>query len=163
MNAITRRIIAIFSLVLLFTVTASAQAAIEKAIKTLENDPNVDISFSERRDPETKEITKSTCTYVIKSEALISMVEKAFMDERANSTYVNKHKKYTYIKFKNGTKYVLDQRDAKSATLVVVSGKSSSSKDNSISFNNDYNFSNDYHFNTLSPSIYNQRIRIRNI
>ncbi|MCC8037959.1 MAG: DUF5024 domain-containing protein [Bacteroidales bacterium] len=75
----------IFSLILLSPAMAMAQTAIDREIANAENDPNVQVVFSEKRDPATKKIIQESRVVIAATSAWEKRFRKAFNDERPNS------------------------------------------------------------------------------
>lgn len=75
----------IFSLILLSPAVAMGQAAIDREIAAAEKDPNVQVVFSEKRDPSTKKIIQESRVVIASSSEWEKRFRKAFNQERPNS------------------------------------------------------------------------------
>jgi hypothetical protein len=73
-----------------------------------------------KRDPNTKEVTYSYNTFVIKNNAsLLDEIEQAIVQERENSIKFEKYRDITTVKFKDGTSYTLNRNSANKGTFYV--------------------------------------------
>jgi hypothetical protein len=122
MNTQIKRIIALASFVMMFTAASFAQSTITKLMKKIEASAkdNVETIFTEQRDPNTKEVTYSYNTFVIKNNAsLLDEIEQAIVQERENSIKFEKYRDITTVKFKDGTSYTLNRNGANEGTFYV--------------------------------------------
>ena len=88
-----------------FLFSGHAQSAIEKVVKQLESVKEADITYSERRDPSTKKIIKSSRIITFKSDYYAQRLEEAFEKERENAISSTRGKNYYLYKFTDGTRY----------------------------------------------------------
>jgi lipopolysaccharide export LptBFGC system permease protein LptF len=122
MNTQIKRIIALASFVMMFTAASFAQSTITKLMKKIEASAkdNVETIFTEQRDPNTKEVTYSYNTFVIKNNAsLLDEIEQAIVQERENSIKFEKYRDITTVKFKDGTSYTLNRNSTNKGTFYV--------------------------------------------
>jgi hypothetical protein len=118
MKTLSCRAIALTAVMVLCSAVSYAQASIEKLVKSMESHPDVEMAFTERRNPDTKEVTFSYNTYVTSNTVLISEIEEKLTKERENSVQFEKYKNLVRITFSNGASYTLEKKGNK-ATLYV--------------------------------------------
>lgn len=74
------------------TLSLSAQKAIDDEISRLEKRPDVQVYYTEKRNPATKKIYKESKTIILSSSSHIKRVRAAFDRERENSTEATRTK-----------------------------------------------------------------------
>jgi len=79
-----KQILAFFAITLM-AVGASAQAKIDKVISELETQKTSQVTYTEKRDPKSKAITKMSLVIVCGNGAMTDKVRNAFKAERENS------------------------------------------------------------------------------
>lgn len=86
------RILMFAAFVLALSSTAMGQSKIQGIVNSISND-NPDITYSEKRDPKTKRITRSSLYLESKDQSLFNRLYKAIQSERANSVSYNQYGK----------------------------------------------------------------------
>ncbi len=123
------------------SVNISAQANIDRLVRDLEKEQNVQVTYTEHRNPKTKKIIKQNTILNGNSESQARKLWKAFESERQNSVKVTKTRDTSFIitfqdsKYKSN--YVLSVNGT-SWSLVITKREPSDRDD--ISYNVDIDF-----------------------
>lgn len=88
----TSRLFLTLAITLASTLSLSAQKAIDDEIARLEKQSNVQVYYTEKRNPATKKIYKESKTIILSSSSHIKRVRAAFDRERENSTEATRTK-----------------------------------------------------------------------
>lgn len=97
----TRQLLIVVAL-LAASLSAVAQSNLAAITKKLENDPNADVSYSERRDPQTKKVQNTSLVLKVPAN-LVPEIKDAFEKDRPNSYLYNKvSKDVCSIHFREG-------------------------------------------------------------
>lgn len=135
--------------ILMSVVPSFAQAKIDKLVSKLENSPQVDVTYTERRDPKTRKMLKQSTILNGSDRKTAEALWKAFEDECQNSVSVTKTRDKSFvIKFINKdvvSSYVLSISGSWS---LVISKRPMNNEDrDDYSFNNfDFSDFNDFAF-----------------
>ncbi len=130
------RIFLALILAVICTNVSSAQTAIERVVKQLEQDESTTMTYTEQRDPSTKKVVSSNRVYVLKDKKLMKTLKEAFEKERentVNATYTSNNIVFT---FPDGSRYCLNGLRSSTYTLVINIGGSTSKSSDSKSRNN---------------------------
>lgn len=125
------------------SVTSSAQASIDRLVSEFEKDQNVQVTYTEHRNPKTKKITKQNTVLNGNSSSQAAKLWKAFENERQNSVRVTKTRNQSFIiKFqdsKYSSSYVLTVNG--SAWSLVVTKREPTEDGDDVSFIGDIDLS----------------------
>lgn len=110
-SLIFERVLLVIAFCFSVNIISSAQKSIDNLVNKFEEDSNVEVTYMENRDPQTKEIVYKTLALKGDNAKQGQELWKAFEAERGNSVYIIKDKKKSFIiKFldKNGySTYIL--------------------------------------------------------
>lgn len=118
------RILLALTLAVVCSNISSAQTAIERIVKQIEQDGSTTMTYTEQRDPNTKKVISSNRVYTLQNKQLMKSLKDAFEQERENTvraTYTNNV--IVYI-FPDGSKYCLSNIHTSVYTLIINSGGS---------------------------------------
>lgn len=124
------------------SISSLAQAKIDKLVSSLEKDPNVQVTYTERRDPQTKKITRQSVILTGTKKTTGEMLWNAFEQERPNSVSVTKQRESFIIKFQDKhykSSYVLSVNENSWSLVITKRGSDEDGDDWSWSFNYDLN------------------------
>lgn len=135
--------------ILISAVPSFAQAKIDKLVAKLENNPQVDVTYTERRDPKTRRMIKQSTILNGSDRKTAEALWKAFEEERPHSVSVTKSRDKSFIiKFISNdmvSSYVLSISGSWSLVISKRPIKDDENDDYSL---NDFDFSdfNDFAF-----------------
>ncbi|MDE5553813.1 MAG: DUF5024 domain-containing protein [Muribaculaceae bacterium] len=146
---ITKAVAIIIALITSFA--SFAQERIDKEVARLEKDSNVDVTYTERRNPKTKKIERQSIILNGNSKVQAQQLWRAFEAERENSISVTKKRNQSFImKFedkKYHASYVLTVND--SNWSLVITKREPGADENDFSYNVNGDCFNDLTFNGL--------------
>ncbi len=122
-SLIYERVLLVIAFCFSVNIISSAQKSIDNLVNKYEKDSNVEVTYMENRDPQTKEIVYKTLALKGDDAKKGQELWKAFEAERGNSVNIVKEKKKSFIiKFldKNGySTYILTIEKRGSWTLYL--------------------------------------------
>lgn len=128
-----------------------AQDRIDKEVARLEKDSNVDVTYTERRNPKTKKIERQSIILNGNSKVQAQQLWRAFEAERENSISVTKKRNQSFVmKFedkKYHSSYVLTVNDSKWSLVITKREPGVDDSDNGFSYNYSGDCFNDLTFN----------------
>lgn len=142
-----------FIVAIVSSVSCFAQARIDRIVKDLEKAQDVEVTYTERRDPKTKKLIKQSIILNGNNKKQYEMLWSAFEQERDNSVSVTKTRNRSFIiKFQdkyNESSYVLSV--SVSTWSLVVTKRAAGASNDDMSWNGwEFNFDgNDFAFNSL--------------
>lgn len=105
------------------SLSASAQARIDRVIERLEELDGVSVTYTEKRNPKTKKIYKSSKVITFSDASMAKQLMEAMKQERENAIEISQvNKSINMLKFGDNdtyTRYTL-MNDGKSWTITVV-------------------------------------------
>lgn len=131
---------------LLTSIASFAQARIDKEVARLEKSKDVEVTYTERRNPNTKKLIKQSIILNGDNKTQAEYLWKAFDEERENSVSVTKNRNSFIIKFEDKqfiSSYILKVDGSKWSLVVSKTGVN----DKGYSYNDDSGFFNDLTFN----------------
>lgn len=137
-----------FTIALVSSFSSLAQSRIDRIVKDLEKAHDVEVTYTERRDPKTKKLIKQSIILSGNSRKQYDQLWDAFEQERSNSVSVTKTRNRSFIiKFQDKnvqSSYVLSESGGSSWSLVVTK-RDNNCDDRDLSFN-DFDFDFDFDF-----------------
>lgn len=128
-----------------------AQERIDKEVARLEKDRNVDVTYTERRNPKNKKVERQSIILNGDNKVQAGALWRAFEAERENSISVTKKRNQSFImKFedkKYHASYILTVNDSKWS--LVITKREPGADDNDLSYNYEGDCFNDLSFNGL--------------
>lgn len=122
-------------------VTASAQSKIDKLVGQLEKKSDVQVTYTENRDPQIKKITKQSTILSGHNENDAQKLWRAFEEERSNSVSITKTRNTSFIiKFQDNnyvSSYVLSIGEDRKSWSLVISKKSAKDESSISIWHND--------------------------
>ena len=135
-------LIAAAAVAIISSVPSFAQAKIDKLVSSLEKDPEVQVTYTERRDPQTKKIPRQSLILTGTRKFTGETLWNAFEQERPNSVSVTKQRESFIIKFQDKnyrSSYVLSLSGKSWSLVITKRGIDEDGDDWSWSYNSDFN------------------------